>query len=326
LAVIHEASLPVDSLHLVLAHRGDISKLQEILGEIPVEVNDLSVSSSRTVTSDKHGDQPWPNSCTIDCGELVKTVRCRRSLSLCSWSYCRSLTSSINASLCPELHLSDIGYVQVADVFLIFPSLEILHLSNCGILPVLDVQYAPRLRSLQIKRSHITDVLTKMRFPELDCFSYLGRSFREVNLFLKHHRTVTTLNFRDSILEGVPFYELAESASQVVSLTMPATWTYYLRGERIFPSLRALTIVDYPPIPVAQFESFLKARCLPVSHHRSTAKSPSLVIDDFFIEFDKDDLGMRHTDEAVLYAEATKQVQPEYDSSRIRIKLSWPTP
>ena len=118
---------------------------------------------------------------------------------------------------------------------------------------------------------------------------------------------------------------MAESASQVVSLTIPAVQMPHLTRESIFPSLRTLVIVDYPNMPVILFESFLKARCLPLLHPQGTAKSPSLIIDNVFIDHGKEDLLMKDLSESMLYAEATKQVESEYNSRRVRINISWPT-
>jgi len=178
---------------------------------------------------------------------------------------------------------------------------------------------------MQIERSGAADWLMKGRFPKLNHLSYTGLGFPGVNKFLDLHPTINTLNLCNATLRNLRFDEMAESASQVVSLTMPAEWTHHLIRESIFPSLRTLVIVDYPVMPVARFNSFLKARCLPLSHPESSAKSPSLVIDALFIDFHKEELRTRRLSESVLYAEATKQVQPEDDSRRIRIKLLWPT-
>jgi hypothetical protein len=326
---IQEASLTIDSLHLEFEHPDDINSLAKIWGEFRIHVKDLSISTHAfprydTVCRDKHREGGWYNG--LDFGVFSKSVHCLRNFSFKGSGIGDSIIfpGAANTPIV-QLHLQRLFRVNIIEICRIFPTLEGLDFHNCRFKPIPAETCIPQLRSIRFD-SCVIDWLATIHFLRLECLSYDWCSFPQLNRFLARHQTVTTLSI-DNVTGVYGIKDIQSTvgtANRVLFLTLHSKWAACLTADHAFSSLCSLTIVDARHLDVVTFDLLVKGRCLPLSHPKSEAKSPSRILNEFFIEEGEDWLCKSSLIKSHWYIQATKEVERRPESSVVKVKLAWP--
>ncbi len=182
----------------------------------------------------------------------------------------------------------------------------------------------PSIRSAELLANEGESWTTHIASPNLESLGWDGEISDALLIFLSTHRTITTISFLHGenaipaiesvapqvrkLLTGLPVTSLFQSANSDSSIS--------------FPSLESISVyvcAEDTSFGIDEFESFIRARCLPAKHPKCLAKHPSNIIPNVSFISKPDQAQEWHKSE--LFRKSSRSFSP---SDLFGRHLSWP--
>ena len=172
--------------------------------------------------------------------------------------------------------------IDFLSIFQCFPNLENLYIreAELEIVGQRSRYTYGSLKTLQFEQTSGAAWADHIQFPNLEFVNGLTEPNDELVDFISRHTKIRTLKWRGIVTEA-----LVKAAPQLQELNMMSRLgsLYHLdaegRSEPRFPLLKTVIVCHRAHrVTIEQFDEFVRARCLPLQHEQSLAKSPSHIL------------------------------------------------
>ena len=318
------ANLPfIKFLSLIFVSREDIEPVLNLDIFLTCNIRPLQIGMPT------EQPDPLPTNWEIDVPRLVLGVPSLGELRIVNIPGL-AFRSASSTSRITTLILDSVQGVMLPELLRAFPSLEHLEIgfSSLRMDNPPSTFAASSLRSLELLQNAGKSWMTHINFPNLEGLVWKGEFDDELLPFLSTHRTITKLTCLDGE-NVIPAIESMAPQVRELSIDLPVTPLFQSTGADSsisFSSLQSLSVfvsdADHTSFGIEEFDSFIRARCLPARHPKCLVKDPSHIIPNvsFILESDK----AQKWHESELFKASTRSLSFNEVYSRKTIHLSWP--